>query len=623
MSTRRPGAVGDPARGRSSEARVAVLERRGRFLVAEPFFEPGPRLAVGRDHGAAVGDLVVLAAPGRRSAPRQGRGAGHATIARRLGRADVARDVIEASMVARGLRRSFDSAVEESAREAAVEVSAASADLAGRRDLRSLTTFTIDPASARDYDDAISASSLPDGSWRVWVHIADVSAYVTPGSLTDREAFRRATSVYVPGAVEPMLPSSLSNRACSLIPAEDRLAVSVEMTVAGDRVRGAAFHRSMIRSDERLDYDRVDRIFAGTEKARAPWGEALAAARAAAAALGERRAAQRALVLESSERQFELDADGNVVAADVLMQTESHRLIEQLMIAANEQVAGLLASRKVPTLYRVHERPDGPAVQRLIDQLQSLGVPTPPAPRSHMTPQQAADLVGEASQLLERHLTRTGQGRRALTSLVLRSLKQAYYDPRNLGHAGLQSPRYCHFTSPIRRYPDLVCHRALLSVIASEPAPEASWVAGAGEWSSAREREAVAIERDADDIAGCFLLERLLRGSGPDAVFEGEVVGVIRSGVFVAFGPDRAFEGMLPVRRLRGDWWELNEVGTALIGSRSGSAIRLGDPVRVHVGGIDAPRGRVDLSPVVTEGGVDLSPVVTEGGADLSPVVES
>jgi ribonuclease R len=192
---------------------------------------------------------------------------------------------------------------------------------------------------------------------------------------------------------------------------------------------------------------------------------------------------------------------------------------------------------------------------------------------------------------------RTGRGKRALTSLVLRSLKQAYYDPRNLGHAGLASASYCHFTSPIRRYPDLICHRALLSLVAGEPAPEASWVASAGPWTSAREREAMTIERDADDIARCFLLESALAQDGRESVFAGEVVGLIGAGAFIAFGTEGMFEGMLPVRRLRGDWWELGEQGTMLVGTRSGSTLRLGDPVEVEVGRIDAPRGRVDLLP--------------------------
>ncbi len=583
------------AGGASGAQQVAVIERRGKFLVAEPFFEPGPRFAVSRDQKASVGDLVIVRAASR----RDGRGRGRAVVARRLGRPGIARDVIEALLIDRGLRRSFDPAVEHEARDSAATLHSDGQETS-RRDLRELPTFTIDPASARDFDDAISAETLDDGSWRVWVHIADVSAYVESGSLVDREAYRRGTSVYVPGTVEPMLPRELSNNACSLVPGQDRLTVTVEMTVRGDSVSGAAFYRSVIRSNERLEYGQVDRIFEGHEAPGEAWSSALAAARSAAAGLAERRARQAALVVESGEPEFTFNRRGDVLAAEPVAQTESHRLIEQLMVAANEQVAGLLESRHLPTLYRVHERPDVPAVQRLIEQLHSLGVPTPPLP-SHLTPQQAAEIVGEASQLVERHVSRTGRGRTALTRLVLRSLKQAHYDHRNLGHAGLQSPRYCHFTSPIRRYPDLICHRALLSAVAGGPAPESSWVASAGPWSSAREREAMTIERDADDVARCFLLERMLREAEPDAVYEGEVVGVIGSGAFVAFGSEQSFEGMLPVRRMRGDWWELNEEGTIIRGVHSGGAIRLGDPIKVRVGQIDPPRGRVDLLPAWDE----------------------
>jgi ribonuclease R len=608
-------------------ARVAVIERRGKFLVAEPFFAPGPRMAVSRDTRYDVGDLVAVApgAPGRHG----GRG-GRAKVTRRLGRPDVARDVIEGLMVDRGLARRVDPAVARAARLASeAPVSASPGGAAGggdpgggdpgggdpgggdpadgvvRRDLRDLPTFTIDPVTARDFDDAISAVEEPSGGgWRVWVHIADVSAYVSPRSPVDREAYRRGTSVYVPGAVEPMLPTELSNGACSLAPGVDRYAVSVEMVVRGESVLSAAFARSVIRSDMRLTYDDVDAIFAGSARASGEWGTGLACARAAARARGERRVAAGALELEgASEPEFEFDRDGHVVAVRGVEQTESHRLIEYLMIAANEQVARFLSDRRVPALYRVHERPEATAVERMIDQLASLDVPTPPV-GGNLTPQQAAEVAGEASQMVAAWVAaRGGRGARALNRIVLRSLKQAYYDHQNRGHAGLQLGHYCHFTSPIRRYPDLICHRALLSAVTGdEPVPESSWVAAAGPVCSAQERAAMMIERDADDIARCFLLERELFAAprGHETVFEGEVVGVIGAGAFVAFGAGGpgAFEGLLPVRRMRDDWWELNEWQTALIGTRSGGALRLGDPVAVRVGGIDAPRGRVDLLPV-------------------------
>ena len=580
-------------------ARVAVVERRGRFLVAEPFFDRGQRLTLTRDRRADAGDLVLV----RPGGAREGRGPGHAQVARRIGRPDVARDVIEALMLDRGLRRGFDPAVEREAREA----SEAAVDTVGRRDLRSLATFTIDPADARDFDDALSAAADDSGSdpgVRVWVHIADVSAYVRPGSLVDREAYRRGTSVYVPGAVEPMLPESLSNSACSLVPGQDRFAVTVEMVVRGDSVASASFYRSVIRSDARLDYDFVDQVFAGRKRAAGAWAEPLALARSVAAALGARRAARGALLVDSSEPSFEFDDAGNVVGSHGVESTESHRLIEHLMIAANEQVARVLDERGSPALYRVHERPEAAAVEHLIDQLASLEVPTPPVPRGSMSPQQAGELVGEVSQLAERYVAgQGGRGRRAFTRLILRSLKQAYYDPHNLGHAGLQSPRYCHFTSPIRRYPDLICHRSLLaSVGGGEHAPDAARLTSAGPWTSDRERAAMTIERDADDVARCFLLERVLRRVGRETAFEGEVVGLVGAGAFAQFGIGgsgaEVFEGLLPVRRLRGEWWELNELRTVLVGTRSGRAIRLGDPVRVQVDSVDAPRGRVDLLPV-------------------------
>ncbi len=277
----------------------------------------------------------------------------------------------------------------------------------GRRDLRELATFTIDPTTAKDFDDAISCKPADGGGWMVWVHIADVGAYVTPRSAIDREAYRRATSVYVPGAVEPMLPQELSNGACSLVPFQDRLAVTVEMLIRGSDVVSAAFYRSVIRSDQRLTYEQVDRIFADGQGAEDEWGEGLASARAAARALEEKRAGKGALVLESSEPEFFFDKRGNVAGVAPVVQTESHQLIEHLMIAANEQVAKFLEARKLPALYRVHERPEPMAVERMLDQLASLGVPTPPMAGGALTPQQAGDVAGEASRMVAEWVART------------------------------------------------------------------------------------------------------------------------------------------------------------------------------------------------------------------------
>jgi ribonuclease R len=604
---------------------VAVLDKKGKFWSAEPPFPPPRSAEDGRDSNrsrrvtlasnrvvgpgaktAHTGDLVLVQQAGR------GKGA-RAQITRVLGRPDVARDLIEGLLLDRGLARGFEQAVEREARAAGEKKLRA---MDGRRDLTGLPTFTIDPASARDFDDAISAEHLgsdPIHPVRVWVHIADVSAYVPEGSLVDLEARRRGTSVYVPGAVEPMLPEALSNDACSLVPGVERAAVTVELEFHGAKVAKAAFYRSLIRSDERLSYERVDQIFAGTQRASAPWGEPLQAARDVAAVLEEdrRKGHSGALTLDSSEPEFSFDGDGNVSEICMRVQTESHRLIEHLMIAANEAVARLLSERGTPALYRVHERPEPERVKRLVDQLSSLEVPTPPVPKN-MSPSQAAELMGEISRRVEAHvrgvLARAGSGddgagpsggRAALTSLILRTLQQAAYSPKNSGHAGLGTAYYCHFTSPIRRYPDLVCHRALLSAVGGgERAPRAARMGELAEWTSDRERAAMKIERDADDVARCFALERVLYEDGWEQTFAGEVVGLIAAGAFIAF---EGYEGMLPVRHMAApegrEWWQLNEQSTILYGDRSGATLRLGDPIEVRVGRVDVARGRVDLIP--------------------------
>ncbi len=573
-----------PRRPRVSGLRVAIAERRGRFAICEPLFERAPQAPLLRGKVRPGPGEIFLADFGPS-------GARPLAV---LGSARSARDVAAALLADRGERRGFPPRLEAEAREA---IGAAAEHGPRRRDLRALPTFTVDPATARDFDDAVSAAADGDGV-RLWIHIADVSAHVRPGGALDAEALRRGTSTYVPGSVEPMLPPALSDDACSLAPGAERLAVTTEILLDGAAVRSVAFYRSRVRSDARLSYDQLDALFAGRREPPPAIAEPLALARSAAAALAAARPVA-SLDIESFEPEFEFDSDGNVVRARSVAQTEAHKLIEHLMILTNEQVAATLERRGVPTLYRVHEQPDPARIERLFDQLASLDVPTPPLP-DRLSPRQAGELAGEASRLIIREAARRGHGREAYTSLVLRSLKQAYYSHRNLGHAGLGSPAYCHFTSPIRRYPDLVAHRALLSAIgAGEDAPDPASVRDAGWQSSEREREAASVERDADRVCAAFLLERELFEAGWDHAFDGEVSGVIGAGAFVRFAGELGdvYEGFLPARRLRGERFDLNETETALVGRRSGRALAMGDPIAVRVAAVEAPRGRVDLAP--------------------------
>ncbi len=506
-----------------------------------------------------------------------------------------AREAVE-TLLEEGLeRRGFGAALEVEASRAAER---AAEEAPPRRDLTELPTFTVDPATARDFDDAISAQREDDG-WRLWIHIADVAAHVRPGSPLDTEARDRGNSTYVPGAVEPMLPRALSEDACSLAPGVERLAVTAEIELSsGGAPRTTSFCRSRIRSQARLDYDRLDFVFAGRVSAPGEIAEALAASREAAAALGERRGTT-SLDVESFEPEFRFDADGNVVAARSVEQTESHRLIERLMILANEQVAQLLERKRVPAVYRVHSQPDPARVERLVEQLHALGVPTPPLGQG-LAPAQAGEVAAEASRLVIREAARRGHGREAYTSLVLRSLMQASYSDSNTGHAGLGSPAYCHFTSPIRRYPDLLVHRALLAVLGEgEQAPRAAEAREVAWHCSESERESARVERDADDVCAAYLLERELAERGAEVEFEGEVSGVIPAGAFVAFGGELGdvYEGFLPARRMGEERLELNATETALSGREPGSAVRLGDPISVRVGGVDPARGRVELEP--------------------------
>ena len=552
---------------------VCELARRGKLLVGEPFFEAGAPVTVDRKGAgeASVGDLVVLRA-----------GRGRARLDRVLGRPDDVGAVLEGLLWHEGVRRDHPPLPED---PPSSEVD--------RVDLRGLFAFTIDPEEAKDFDDALSFRREGDGA-RAWVHIADVSAYLPPRTPLDRDAADRAFSVYVPGRVEPMLPERLSADLCSLRPREERRCVTVEIPFDGDLVPGdARFYRSLIRSRERLTYGHAEAILAGRERAGEELADSLRLAESVALSLRRRRYGRGALEIEAGEISFDFDGEGGVERAWIETEPLAHALVEELMILANEAVAGLLGGRGREALYRVHERPDPQAVELLLSKLTALEVPTPPVPEP-LTPAEAGRLAARASAEVARYTEQSGRGGEAFPALVLRSLKQARYDPRNLGHSGLASKAYCHFTSPIRRYPDLVCHRALLrelgvlDVELPEDLPELA------EWTSVREREAAQIEYRADEICLAWLLERRLFHEGWDVAWEGEIVGAIGSGIFVRF--DGVFEGYVPVRRLPGDYFELDPLGTALVGRRTGGVYRLGDPIAVQVESIRREEGKVELS---------------------------
>jgi ribonuclease R len=518
---------------------------------------------------ARPGDLAVVR-PGR----------GRARLERVLGSAKAIENVLEGLLVEAGERGGFEPF---DAREPSLE---------GRVDLRDELTFTIDPETAKDFDDALT---LHDD--RVFVHIADVSWFVQAGTPLDHGAARRAFSVYVPGLVSPMLPPELSDDLCSLRPHVDRLCVTVEVELGSDEPR---FYRSVIRSDARLTYAQAEAILAGRERVEPELLEALRRAEGVTTELRERRFARGALRIEGGDLAFEFDGEGGVANAWRESEPHAHMLVEELMILANEAVAGLLAGRRREALYRVHERPEPQAVELLLSKLADLGVPTPPSP-DPMSPLDAAAVAAAASERVTRYVAQSGRGRSAFPALVLRSLKQARYDPANLGHSGLASPAYCHFTSPIRRFSDLICHRALLREIGASDEPLPEDLPELAEHLSAREREAAEIEYRADAICLAWLLEHRLFETGWDATFEGETIGIIESGLFVRFG--EVFEGYLPARRLPGDFFEVNALGTALRGRRGHRAFRLGDPIEVRVEEVRRAEGKVELSLAERRGG--------------------
>lgn len=567
-----PGAEPGPIAG--------VVVRQGKFLELEPLFQPGQSLLLTREGvRPRPGDLVLYTY----SHGRRGR------VLEVIGQKGVLSDVLEALLREKLAQRGFDSHVlaeapEVSALEQRVDPQ--------RKDLRQLFTFTVDPEDARDFDDALSFE-VTDTGVTVFVHIADVSYYVAEGGVIDTEALRRTTSVYVPGAVEPMLPPLLSNGVCSLQPQVDRKAVTVELAVdEHGQVQKARFYRSLIRSDRRLDYEELEQVFQGETEADPDLAGALELGRPLAQTLRTNRMARGSLQITSSEPEFHWDEAGMVAAAHPVEELESHHFIEDFMILANEQVATYLERERVPTMYRVHEPPDPFLLDHLLDLLSSLDLPTPPFDPLTATPQDVRRTVNEVADSIER-VTLQGRGKPALEQQVLRSQSRAVYQTHNVGHFGLASSTYCHFTSPIRRYPDLLVHRGLLGRLGQGPEPTTSTLSEWAEHCSTKEREAAKVELKADDIALAHLLKRRLDEQGWNTTFSGLVLSLIRSGAFIRF--EGLYEGFLPARLMPNDYYELNELESALVGRRTGAAFRLADFVQVRVSGIDEARGRIDV----------------------------
>ena len=595
------------------------VARWGRFWSLEPIHaDEGSHLTAKGSVPFELDDLVLaVPAPGDRL-----------RVVQVLGSADSLEAALKALMYGAGARQGFADEVLDEA--SAVGARAARPD-GTRRDLAGLPTFTIDPDTARDFDDAISVAREGDG-YRAHVHIADVSYFVDQGGAIDLEARRRTSSLYLPLRAEPMLPAALSSDLCSLRPRIARKCVTVEFTFnAEGRRTSTQFYRSLIASDHRLTYGFVDGILeargvaAGLEvagdgastmpaapprppaavpdattEADAGLVEQLCLAAELAGILRRRRFARGALRIGSFEPEYTFDADGRLTGAVARPETASHALIEEYMLAANEAVAEFLLKRKAPAIFRVHEPPDAQSAIELFDQLEELGVPVPALPAGALASGQLGAVYARVAAAIAATSAREGRGRLAWPVLLLRSLKQAVYAPQNRGHFGLASPGYLHFTSPIRRYPDLVVHRALLKELGDGPgAPEGEELAALADACSVAERTISRTELDGDDIALTFLLDERLLDMGWETAFNGEIIGLVPGGIFVRFGG--TYEGYLSMRALGGERFSLSEHETAAVGDASGRRYQLGDQIEVKVERLDRVRGRVDLVPALDQ----------------------
>ena len=513
------------------------------------------------------GDLVLarLVPGGRQFGLHRGE------ILERVGREDDPRAASLIAIHAHGIPTGFPEAAEIEAEAAREPV------LVGREDLRALPLITIDPPDARDHDDAVFAEPDSDpanpGGWIVWVAIADVAAYVRPGSALDRTAREKGNSVYFPDRVEPMLPERLSAGLCSLRAGENRACIAVRMVFdASGRKTGHRFVRGLMRSAAKLSYEQAQAAIEGSpDDVTGPLLEpVLKPLYAAYDRLLAARRARSPLAIESPERRIVMDPEGRITAIRRRAVLPAHQLIEEMMIQANVSAAQTLEARRTPLIYRVHDTPSQEKVHALADFLATLGLPWSKgeAPRTD-----------RLNRLLEE--TRESANAAIINEVVLRSQMQAIYDTDNIGHFGLNLDRYAHFTSPIRRYADLIVHRGLIRALGlgedGLTDRDIAQLKGTAEMITAAERRAMAAERDAiDRYVAAFLADRV------GATFTGRISGVTRFGLFIRLDETGA-DGLIPISRLGGEFFIHDETAHALVGERSGAHWPLGLPVEVRL----------------------------------------